>query len=246
LGEIGYTAPEAVLDALEPLQACLKEGDRRAGVIFALGCVGYTRPEFVEGLIPRFQACSQRASPGESWACYNALKKIGMETDCLLRYALAEKRTLAETMEILFERMIEYESGLVDESIDAVKSLADKFPKDMIIHLNQKLEEIHREPKRTRHLAQNITITTRELTKKFSSEMRETVPLMVAHFRKGRFESYRTLDSSAIALKTIFQKHPEFMPTNIVETLNSFLKDEKRFSVVLNTKELLEEVKKHI
>ena len=246
LGEIGYTMPEAVLNALEPLRACLKEGDGREGVIFALGCAGYTRPDLVEDLIRQFEICSERAYIRDAWACDKALKKIGMETQCVLRYAVRGKRSLTETMAIFFERMKKYEGGLVDESIDAIKELAGKFPSDTIRCLNQKLLQIHQEPRRTGYLTQNISITIRELTEKFSSEMSDTVPLLVEHFKKGRFQSYRTLDSSAIALRLMFKKHPEFIPADILKTLKVFLKDEKRYSVILNTNKLLEEIEKHV
>ncbi|MFB0545112.1 MAG: HEAT repeat domain-containing protein [Asgard group archaeon] len=246
LGEIGYTNPRAVLDALEPLRVCLKERKGREGVIFALGCIGYTRPDLVEDLKERFKACWDRGSPREAWACYNSLRKIGMETSCVLRYAIEGKRSLTETMEIFFERMKKYEGILVDESIDAIKQLAERFPDDSITCLNLKLQQIHQERQGLGHLIQNISIAINGLAEKFSGRMRDTVPILVDHFKTGQFQSYRTLDSSANALKAIFKQHPEFISEGIVEILDKFLEDEKRMSVIFNTKELLEEIEKHM
>lgn len=246
LGGIGYTMPRAVLKAIEPLRACLKEGDGRDAVIFALGCIGYTRPDVIDDLIPVFQKVWTQgsAAPSEVMACGYALKKVGMETNRLLSDTYMGKRPLSKTMEIFFERMKEYEGGLVDESIDAIIKLAKKYPNKTINCLNQKLKRIHKTRDQTGHLIQNISITIKELSQRFFDQMEGSVPLLVEHFKSGHFESYRTLDSSAIALKTLIKKHPEWIPPNIVKILESFLKDEKRGSVIENTSKLLKVVKK--
>lgn len=227
LGEIGYTNPEAVLEALTPLRKILSEKDGVDAVLFALGSIGYTRPDLVEDLMPSIQRVRSSTKYHHFiwFACDIALKKIGMETKCLLDYTLRGQRELDETLAIYFERMKDYEGGLVEESIDAIKELADRFPDKVINCLNQKICTIHQNPRRGRHLIQNLAITINELSEKFPEKMQETVPLLLEHFINNVY-SYRTLNHSAIALKKIFRTHPEFIPNDIIEILNQFLIDE--------------------
>nr|MDO8097728.1 hypothetical protein [Candidatus Njordarchaeota archaeon] len=245
LGEIGYAVPSGILAALGPLRESLKERNGMDAAIFALGCVGYSRPDLVGDLIPIFQEFSRISDPFIASACTTALKKIGVEIGCLLDYALKGKRTVSETMGILYEQMKEYESRLVDRSIDVIEALATKYPRETVRCLNHKLDEVHKEHKWTGHVDQNVVIAIRKLSRRLSHEMKETVPLLLEHFVKGPFAWYRTLDSSAIALMNIFEEHPEFIPENTEQELNSFLRNEGRGSVVLNTKKLLNVIMKH-
>ena len=237
LGVIGYQNPEAILDALALLRECLRDEKSVSDAVFALGCVGFTRPDLVEDLIPAFEK-------SQSLACRNALLRIGMETGTIVDDLKAGKRSLSDTMEIFFERMKEYEGGLVDTSIEAILELSKTYPEEVLIILNKKLVDI-RKDKKDGNVAQNISYSLLKLSEHNSTRMKDCVPLLLESFRKGSFESYRTLDYSALVLKKLFQTCPEFIPKNTIEKLETFLESEKRGSVISNTKDLIEEIKKH-
>jgi hypothetical protein len=241
LGEIGYTYPESVYGALKPLKNCLKEELGRDGIIFALGSVGYTKPDLIEDLIPKFKFCTQQGYGSDTWACHNALKKIGMQTDSLVNYGLTGKKPLSDIMETLLGRMKVYEGSLASESIFAFSKLASKFPNEVISYLTSKLAKLHDDSTGSGFLSQNITITMAQLSKEIPGEMEETIPILIQHFIV-RDPNYRTMDCTTIALKNIFKANPGLIPQGFVELLNDFLRNERRGSVVDNTKKLLQEV----
>jgi hypothetical protein len=245
LGEIGYTRPELVSDALKPLRECLKEERGRDGVIFALGSIGYTRPELIEDLIEKIKACSQEGPIRDSWPCHNAMKKIGLDTGCLVNSCIVGKRSLNDTLDIFFSRMKKYEGGLVSQSIFAISELGNRFPQGTISCLNQKLAITQQKSEGTGWLSQNLVITMAKISESLPNEMKATVPLLVNIFIAGSI-SYRELECSAMALSNIFRAKPEFIPEGLVDVLTTFLQNEGRYSVVTNTKKLMEEVLSHL
>ena len=240
LGEIGFTRPESVFGALKPLNNCLKEGLGRDGVIFALSSIGYTRPDLIEDLTPKIKMCAQQGWGPDTWACHNALKKIGMQADTLVNHGLSGKKQLDDIMEILLSRMKVYEGSLVSESIFAFSRLASKFPNEVISYLNSKLAKLLVDSAGSGFLSQNITIALAQVSKEVPHEMERAVPILIQHF-KIKDANYRTIDCTAIALKNIFKANPKLIPRGFVELLNEFLKNEGRRSVIDNTKSLLQE-----
>lgn len=240
LGEIAYTNPDSVLNALQVLRNIIKEERAKDATIFALGCIGYTRPDLVEDFIQPFEKVCAGGYVEISMACRSALKKIGMETNCLLNYTLNGKKDLDVTMNIFFERMKKYHGRLVSESIYGVRDLARKFPDEVIKILNKKLEGS------TGFLNENICLATDLISEEFHYKMRETIPILIEHFR-NRSYSYKSQNSSARALTRIFKNHPEFIPEDLEKILIMFLKYEKRDSVVHHAKLLLDEIRnRHI
>ena len=140
-------------------------------------------------------------------------------------------------MNIFIERMKEYHGRLVSESIYAVKDLARKFPDEVINILNKKLEVS------TGFLNESICTAIDLISEELHYKMRETIPILVEQFR-NRSYSYKSLDSSARALARIFKNHPEFIPKDFEKILITFLKYEKRDSVLYYTKLLLDEIRR--
>lgn len=214
LGEIGYTCPESVSDALKPLKNSLKEDLGRDGVIFALSSIGYTRPDLIEEIIPKIEVCAKSGYGPDTWACHNALKKIGMQTDSLVNYGLSGKKPMDEIMKILLNRMKVYEGSLASEAIFAFSKLANKFPKEVVTFLNSNLERLHVDSTGSGFLSQNITITMAHLSKEVPNEMKEAVPLLIQHF-VVRDPNYKTMDCTAIALSNIFNANPQLIPQGV-------------------------------
>ena len=236
LGEIAYTNPESVSNALQPLRKFIKEERARDGIIFALGCIGYTRPDLVEDFIQPFEKVCAGGYTEISMACRSALKKIGMETNCLINCTLNGKKELGATMNIFFERMKKYNERLVGESIFALRDLAKKFPDEVVNILNNKIKNS------TGCLEQNICMTFDIISKELHYKMKETIPILVEHFT-NRCYSYISVNSSARTLTRIFKNHPELIPKDLEDILITFLKYEKRASVVHHTKLLLDEIR---
>jgi len=238
LGEIAYTNPDSVLNALQPLRNIINEKGARDATVFALGCIGYTRPDLIEDYIQQFEKICSGGYTDISIACRSALKKIGMETNCLLNYTINGKKELDATMNIFFERMKQYDGRLVSESIFAIKDLAKKFPDEVVDILNKKIKSS------TGFLEQNICLTFDTISKDLHYKMKETIPILVEHFT-NRCYGYVSVDSSARTLTRIFKNHPEFIPKDLEDILITFLKYEKRTSVEHHTKLLLDEIRKH-
>jgi len=237
IGEIGYTNPDSVIDALQPLRNIINEEKGRDATVFALGCIGYTRPDLVEDFIQPFEKVCAGGYTEISMACQSALKKIGMETSCLLNCTLNGKKELEVTMNIFFGRMKVYNGRLVSESIFAVRDLARKFPDEVINILNKKLNAS------TGFLEHNLCIAVDLISEELHHKMKETIPILAERFT-NRCYDYISLESSARALTRIFRNHPEFIPEDLEQILTTFLKYEKRNSVVYHTKLLLDEIRK--
>ena len=236
IGEIAYTNPDSVRNALQPLRNSIKEERARDATIFALGCIGYTRPDLVEDFIQAFEKVCAGSYTEISMACRSALKKIGMETNCLLNCTLNGKKELEVTMNIFFERMRKYDGRLVGESISALKDLAKKFPDEVINILNKKINAS------TGCLEQNICMTFEIISKDLPYKLKETIPTLVERFT-NRSYGYMSVNSSARTLTRIFEKYPELVPKELENILITFLKYEKRASVAHHTKLLLDEIR---
>ena len=236
LGEIAYTNPESVLNAIQPLSKFLKEEKARDAIIFALGCIGYTRPDLVENFVKKFEEVSKVYYGNIFMACRSALKKIGMETNSLLNHSLSGKRDLETTVDIFFERMKKYDGRLVGESVFALKDLTIKFPEEVIGILNKKIKVS------SGCLEQNICRTYDLISKEQPYKLKETMPILVEHFT-NRSYGYISINSSASALIRILKNHPELIPKDLEEILITFLKYEKRDSVIHHAKLLLHEIK---
>jgi len=126
---------------------------------------------------------------------------------------------------------------LVSESIFAVRDLARKFPDEVINILNKKLNAS------TGFLEHNLCIAVDLISEELHHKMKETIPILVERFT-NRCYDYISLESSAKALTRIFRNHPEFIPEDLEQILTTFLKYEKRNSVVYHTKLLLDEIRK--
>ena len=237
IGEIAYTNPDKVIDALQPLRDIINEKGGRDATIFALGCIGYTRPDLVEDLILPFQEVCAGGYTEISMACRSALKKIGMETNCLLNSTLEGRRELKATMNIFFERMKVYNGRLVSESIFAIRDLAREFLDEVIDILNKELNAS------TGFLEHSLCTAVDLLSEELHCKMRETVPILVGQFTNRRYD-YTSLGSCARALTRIFGNHPKFIPEDLERILTTFLKYEKRTSVVYHVKLLLDEIRK--
>ena len=239
LGQIGFTNPTSVSNALPQLRKFIKEEKGMDGIIFALGCIGYTRPDLVDEYIQGFEKISRHYYGTISLASRSALKKIGMETNSLLKTTLAGKSDLETTTNILFERMKKYNGRLVAESIFAIKDLAKKFPDQIVAILNEKLKDS------TGCLEQNICMTFELLSKDIPSKLKQTIPLLIEHFT-NRCYTYVSINSSANALSRIFRNNPEFVPKDLEDILVTFLRYEKRPSVANHVQLLLDQIRKSI
>jgi len=244
LGVIGYQKPEAVLEALDPLRMYLQDEKSVDAVVFALGCIGYTRPDLVEDLIPNFVEAQKRANYPLNSACRYAVMKIGMERGSIIRNTIEGKRKLPDTLDLFFKRMMDYDNPLVSDAIFAIQELAKYYPKEIIEILNTRLEEIHIKRDGSGFLTQNISITLRLLSEDHHHFMKDTVKILLRNFKNGMKKTYRTLDSSARALKNIFEKNPEYIPINALKLLEDFIIEEKRSSVLHNTTELINVIKR--
>ena len=159
-----------------------------------------------------------------------------METNSLLNHSLSGKRDLETTVDIFFERMKKYDGRLVGESVFALKDLTIKFPEEVIGILNKKIKVS------SGCLEQNICRTYDLISKEQPYKLKETMPILVEHFT-NRSYGYISINSSASALIRILKNHPELIPKDLEEILITFLKYEKRDSVIHHAKLLLHEIK---
>jgi hypothetical protein len=236
LGEIAYTNPESVLKAMQPLGKFIKEEKASDAIVFALGCIGYTRPDLVEDFVQKFEKASKVYYGNISMASRSAFKKIGMETNALLNSSITGKRDLETTVDIFFERMKKYDGRLVGESVFALKDLAIKFPEEVIDILNKKIKVS------SGCLEQNICRTYSLISEYMPYKLKETIPILVEHFT-NRSYGYISINSSASALIRILKNQPKLIPHDLEEILITFLKYEKRDSVIHHAKLLLTEIK---
>lgn len=237
LGQIAYTNPTCVSNVLPQFHKFIKEEKGRDGIIFTLGCIGYTRQDLVDEYIQDFEKISAHYYGTITLASRSALKKIGMETNSLVKNTLVGKKDLRTTTNILFERMQKYNGRLVGDSIYALEDLAKKFPDQIVSILNEKLKDS------TGCLEQNICMTFDILSKDIPSKLKETIPLLIEHFTNKCY-GYISVNSSASALSRIFSNNPELVPKDLEDILITFLKYEKRNSVSEHVQLLLDQIRK--
>jgi hypothetical protein len=236
LGEIAYTNPEAVTKVLQPLLTTIKDANARDAIIFALGCIGYTRPDLIADLVPKFQQVDASGYCEISMACHSALKKIGMETNCLVNNATEEN--LESTITILSERMSQYNSQMAAESVFAFGELAEKFPKKTITILKEKLEKTN-----VGVLDEHICMALDVIAQELPNRRKDIVPILIANF-DGRGTAYGVVESSSRALARIFAENPELIPKEFDKVLVSYLKYKKAGTIEESVGHLFSEIRK--
>jgi HEAT repeat protein len=237
LGEIAYTNPEAAAKVLQALRIAIKDEAARDAIIFALGCIGYTRPDLIEDLIPKFQQVDASGYSEISMACHSALKKIGMETNCLVNHTTEEN--LEATIKIFCERMSQYNARMASESVFAFKDLAKKFPDRTVAILKDKLEQTNL-GLLDEHICMALDIIAQELP-----ELRKNiVSILIKNFGNGN-TGYGVIESSSAALTRIFGENPELIPKDLENFLSSFLQYKQSGTITESVGFLLREISKN-
>jgi hypothetical protein len=231
LGEVAYRNSEATTKILQPLRNTIKENAARDAVIFALGCIGYTKPELVEDLIPKLRQVCDSGYNELSMVCRSALKKIGMQTDCLVSHLTEEN--LKNTIEIFCERMSKYNAIMANESIFAFGELAKRFPDKTIGTLKEKLETSH-----AGVLDQNLCSALGIIAQELPERRKEIVDILVTNFRY-RETSFGVIENTSSVLAEIFSENPELIPPKLERALKSFIKYQKPNSRVQSVNHLL-------
>jgi hypothetical protein len=216
LGEIAYNNPDAIAKVFQPLRNTLKEEAARGAVIFALGCIGYTKPELIEDLIPKFRQVCDSGYNELSMVCRSALKKIGMQTNCLVSHLTEEN--FVSTVELFCERMSKYNVIMAGESVFAFGELAKKFPDKTICILKEKLETPH-----AGVLDQNLCAALGVVAQELPERRKEIVDILVANF-KYRTTSFGVIENTSSVLAEIFSENSELIPPNLERVLQSYIK----------------------
>jgi hypothetical protein len=202
-----------------------------------LGCIGYTRPDLIEDLIPKFQQVDASGYSEISMACHSALKKIGMETNCLVNHTTEEN--LEATIKIFCERMSQYNARMASESVFAFKDLAKKFPDRTVAILKDKLEQTNL-GLLDEHICMALDIIAQELP-----ELRKNiVSILIKNFGNGN-TGYGVIESSSAALTRIFGETPELIPKDLENFLSSFLQYKQSGTITESVGFLLREISKN-